>query len=193
MKTADRFGQPSRASHRRRLSISTLIAVVGLLGAVTPALAKVPYFTMELEDGPPTPGESIGIVVRMYEDAAHTRPADWLGESVPDVIAVIPEGGGLGESIPVPLERTEPAVYRGSVVIPSAGTWIVRPFPDASVWGEMGRMEGYPEDLSVQVAEPGPPLAVVAGISVLVAGIVALLARLGIRSARGTVPTVSPT
>ena len=193
MKTADRFDQLGRTSLRRRLSISSLIALVGVLGAVTPALAKVPYFTMELEGGPPAAGESIGIVVRMYEDAAHTKPADWLGKSMPDLIAVIPEGGGLGESIAVPLERTEPSVYRGSVVIPEAGTWIVRPFPDASVWGEMGRIDGYPDDMVVQVVEPGPPLPVVAGIALLVAGIVALLARLGIRSARARVPSESPT
>jgi hypothetical protein len=165
-----------------RLTTSLLVGTIAVLAMATPAMAKVPYFTIELEGGPTAPGESLGIIVRMYEDAEHTKPADWLGASVPDVIAVVPEDGGYAESIDVLLEETAPGVYHGSVVIPSAGTWIVRPFPDPDVWGDMGAVEGYPDDIIVQVAEPGPSLPVIVSIVVAFAGIAGLLAIVARRS-----------
>jgi hypothetical protein len=173
-----------RASFRRRLLASATTAVIAALAMAVPAMAKVPYFSMELEGGPPAPGESLGIIVRMYEDAGHTKPADWLGASVPDLIAVVPAGGASGESMDVLLAETAPGVYRGSVIIPRAGTWIVRPFPDADVWGEMPRMEGFPDDMTVQVTEPGPPVPLVASIVLVLAGVAGLAALAARRSAR---------
>lgn len=176
------------APRTRGLATSLLVALIAVLAMATPVLAKVPYFTIEAEGGPPTPGESLDIVVRMYEDAGHTRPADWLGDSVADLVAVRPADGSTGESLDVLLVRTAPGVYRGSVVIPRAGTWIVRPFPDANVWGDMRLVEGYPDDMTIQVAQPGPALPVIGTIVLFLAGVAGLV----MIAARHSTPRLDP-
>lgn len=182
---------PHLAPRARRFAGSLFVALIVVLTMAAPALAKVPYFTIELEGGPPAPGESLGIVVRMYEDVRHTLPADWLGDSIADLVTVLPEDGTARDSLDVLLERTAPGVYRGSVVIPRAGTWIVRPFPDAGSWRE-GFVEGYPDDVMVQVAEPGPPRSVIAAIILFLAGVAGLVMIAARRSMRRLDPQTRP-
>jgi hypothetical protein len=165
-----------RLANRARPFGTLLVATIAALGVASPALAKMPYFTIEVDTTAPSQGEPITLTVRLFADAQHTSPTDWPDRALSGLLAIMPADGVAAEarSMPVPLKKIGPGTYVGSVVIHQAGRWILRTFPDRSGWGTSELAPGYPSDIVLQVAEPGPPLPVVAAIALALAGIAGL-------------------
>jgi hypothetical protein len=101
-------------------------SVMALLLAVAPVAAKIPYFSVEVSPADPVDGEAVVIVVRMWDDAKHTRPATWSpGPTLDGLLEV----RGPSRRIPVTLVQLDDVTYRAEVTL-SAGTWQVVSFPD---------------------------------------------------------------
>jgi hypothetical protein len=141
------------------------MAAALLLGA-GPAAAKVPYFSIEVSPPDPVDGDAVVVVLRMWDDAAHTRPAAWAEELA--VERGLFQFHGDGGIVPVTLQRFDQASYRGEVTL-AAGTWRVVPFPP---WGPdvvASGGEGYSAPASVTVRErmDSSILAVIAAAGML--------------------------
>ena len=58
----------------KRVSMSLLVGLI--LVAPGTAIAKMPWQEVEIEPAAPVAGEPLTIVVRLYDDAALTRPSE---------------------------------------------------------------------------------------------------------------------
>jgi hypothetical protein len=142
-------------------------ALVALVLGVGAAVAKFSYFSVELDPAAPVAGEPVTVIVRLWEDEAHTQPATWWPpeEPVDDLL----EFRGSGGRVPVTLTRAGVAEYRAEVTL-AEGDWTLYPFP-------LGRgaldapPPGYPSPLTVTVASSAadlaPPGAVAAALLAL--------------------------
>lgn len=134
---------------RTRLVVLTVVGWLGV--AATPASAKIPPFTVEVEPDPPVAGRTTRVLVELEM----AFPVDEL----PGLLSLHPTGGLADRSgdIPLTLERVGPARYQAEVVIPEAGGWVLVAFPDRSVWPTQQVPPGYPDALELEVA-PTPPV-----------------------------------
>jgi hypothetical protein len=128
-----------------------------------PALAKFPYFTLEVETTVPVQGEPITLTVRTYEDAQHTVSADWFPGAPGGLLAMIPADGVAAGAHPIPvhLKKDGPGTYSGFVIIDRPGRWILRAFPDRSGWATTELSAGYPSDIALEVRSLAPDLGFV--------------------------------
>jgi hypothetical protein len=139
------------------------------------AAAKVPYFSVEVTPQAPTAGEVITVVVRLWNDPAHTipAPADWAlpAEVVDDMIAFVSEDLTIGVDL-----RAEDGTYRGSATLP-AGSWTMVPFPEGARLHEP--VPGYqaPIPLTVSAASPSMLALVVGTTAAAVAAVAVFLDR----------------
>jgi hypothetical protein len=165
---------------RRRLLAALLLgsAAVIVLGAGI-AAGKFPYFSVDLEPASPRPWEPVTIIVRLWEDAAHTKPATWYALKGP--IEDLIEFHGDAGRIPVTLVPAGVAEYRAEVVL-SEGDWQLVSFPLGR--GALGvHPEGYPSSLTVSVASPQADLAQMGVVAAAVLAL-AIPAMLGLRRYR---------
>lgn len=158
---------------RRLVARSVVLGLVAaFLLAVGPAAAKVPYFSVEVSPSDPVEGDAVVVVLRMWDDAAHTRPPTWTDEF--EVELGLLEFRGDSGIVPVTFQRFDEGAYRAEVTL-GAGTWQVVPFPQ---WGGdmIASSEGYSAPASVTVRERTDltALAVVAAAGTL--GILGMLA-----------------
>jgi hypothetical protein len=151
------------APRTRGLATSLLVALVAVLAIATPVLAKMPYFTVELDTTAPVKGEPITVTVRLFADAQHALPTDWPDPALAGLIAIMPADRVAGQprSLPVHLNKIGPGTYVGQVVIDRPGRWSLRVFPDRSGWGTSELPPGYPSDIELEVRAPGPDLTIV--------------------------------
>jgi hypothetical protein len=157
----------------RRLLAAFALAAAFLAFGVGLAAAKVPYFSVEVTPQAPTAGEVITVVVRLWNDPAHTIPADWAlpAEVVDDMIAFVSEDQTIGVDL-----RAEDGTYRGSATLP-AGSWTMVPFPEGARMSEP--VPGYqaPIPLTVSAASPSMLALVVGAMGAAIAGVAIFLGR----------------
>ena len=141
------------AARARALATSLLVATIAMLVLATPALAKMPYLTVELDATAPVQGEPVRLTVRLFEDAQHTVSTDWPDRALAGLLAMMPADGVATEarSLPVQLTKIGPGTYSGSVIIDRPGRWIVRAFPDRTGWATTDLSAGYPSDIVLEV------------------------------------------
>jgi hypothetical protein len=135
------------------------------------AAAKVSYFSVEVTPQAPRAGELITVVVRLWNDPAHTIPADWElpAEVMDDMVAFVSDDQRIG----VDLTRAEDGTYRGSATLP-AGAWTMVPFPEGARKSEP--VPGYQAPIALTVSAASPSmLALVIGAIGAAAAVVAVL------------------
>jgi hypothetical protein len=147
----------------RRLSAAVALAAALLAFVVGPAAAKVSYFSIDVMPPAPTAGEPVTVVVRLWNDPAHTLPADWAlpDEVMDEMVAFQSEDA----EVRVALTQFEDGSYRGTVTLP-AGSWTMVPFPDGVGLGEP--IPGFQTPIAVTVSAPSPwftPLALAATLA----------------------------
>ena len=132
---------------RRLRYVVVLVAM--LMIASMPAGAKMPPFTVTVEPNPPVAGETTTISVEL--DAAF--PAEELA----GLLALYPASNehAPGEVIALTLERVDPIRYEATVVIPQAGAWVLRAFPDRTGWSTQQVPPGYPDTIDLEVVPTG--------------------------------------
>ena len=161
------------------VGFGTLLA----LSVAGPASAKLtPYFTVEIRPTEPVAGEAIVIVVRTWEDAAHTIPARLDTAAALDGILVLRPAAGDAPDVAVPLQYQDLDVFRATVVMPSAGDWKVVAFPDRTGWASPDVPPGYPDTIALAVRAQSnrvSPILALAGLTAAIGsvGVVAILAR----------------
>jgi hypothetical protein len=131
-----------------------LAAIVVVLTA-SPALAKVPPFTVEIMPASPVAGEAFEITVRFWDDAAHTDPAAWPNmRRFDDLLWAAPTGPGHSsdEALAIDLRRRERGVYGATVVLPFSGRWRICTWA-ALPCGDSGPVAGYPGRIELTVGE----------------------------------------
>jgi hypothetical protein len=163
----------------RRLPAAFVIAAAFLAFGVGLAAAKVSYFSVEVTPQAPSAGEPVTVVVRLWNDPAHTIPADGAPpeEVLDEMVAFHSEDAEVRVDL---WRKFEDGSYRGTVTLP-AGSWIMVPFPDGV--GPREPIPGFQTPIAVTVSAPSPwftPLALAATI----AGVGAIAAVLGRRRQR---------
>ena len=155
---------PGLAPHARDVARALLVAVIGWFAVATPALAKMPYFSIEVETVSPVQGVPFAMTVRMFQSRRQSILTDWFAGTMAGLVAVVPGEGVAGAARPVPVRliKIGPATYRGTVVIDRPGRWILRAFPDRSGWASPELPPGYPADIVLHVRPAGPDPAMAA-------------------------------
>jgi hypothetical protein len=89
------------------------------------------------------------VVVRLWNDPAHTLPADWAlpGEVLDEMVAFQSEDA----EVRVNQWQFEDGSYRGTVTLP-AGSWTLVPFPDGA--GAREPIPGFQAPIAVTVSAP---------------------------------------
>jgi hypothetical protein len=161
-------------SHIRRLPAAFVLAVAFPAFGVGLTAAKVSYFSVEVTPRAPTAGELITVIVRLWNDRAHTIPADWAPphEALDEMVGFVSDDQVIG----VDLTRAEDGTYRGTATLP-AGSWTMVPFPDSA--GTSEPVPGYqaPIALTVTAASPSMLPLVVGAIGAAGAGVAVFLSR----------------
>lgn len=90
------------------------LLVVILLVIPGTALAKVPWHSVEFLPASPVAGEPLTVVVRFWDDAAHTQPSTWWPHPT--------EFQGAAGRVPLTLTRTGDGTFQAEVTL-AEGTW----------------------------------------------------------------------
>lgn len=159
--------------HRRVIKSLVLGSVAALFVAVGSVSGKVPYFSIDVTPAEPRVGDTVIVVVRMWDDARHTVPATWWPE--PTVEGLLEARGPAGR-VPITLSRVDAATYRAEITL-SEGTWRLVPFPRAGGGTVVGAAaEGYPAPMTVTVTSPASAVStplLAAGIAFVAVAVVA--------------------
>lgn len=141
---------------KRMLSALLLGAVATLVLGAGIAAAKFSYFSVELDPVSPQPRQPVTVIVRLWDDEAHTQPATWWppAEALEDLL----EFRGDGGRVPVTLTSAGVAEYRAEVTL-TEGEWRLIPFPGAGGAVPGSLPAGYPSPLTITVASPADALA----------------------------------
>jgi hypothetical protein len=168
----------------RAVGVGVLLA----LFVVEPASAKgTPYFTVEINPPQPVAGEPIVVVVRTWEDAAHTVPAKFgtseaLNRAALDGLLVLRPAAGDAPDVAIPLQYQALDEFRATVVVPTAGAWKLIAFPNRTGWATPDVPPGYPDTIALTVRAQNRGVSTVAALVGLAAvvgifGVAAMLAR----------------
>jgi hypothetical protein len=144
---------------RNSLLAAAVIAIVFAGLSPVAALAKFPPFSVEVEPESPRAGQPVRIIVRTWEDAAHTQVADWgipspledlltLYRAVDADTAAYTGVGGLDVSP----EETDVGEWTAELPALEVGSWILRPFPGRP--SDEPPPTGYPGDVWIIVTSP---------------------------------------
>ena len=144
-----------------------LLAVI-LLVAPSTALAKLPQYSVEILPAAPVAGEPLTVVIRLWDDAAHTQPATWWREATLGGLLEFQDGA---ERVPVTLTRSDDATFHAEVKL-AEGTWrlaIVLQYADIS-----GPADVALATVTVAAApDPTAPIgAAVIGVALVTAGLI---------------------
>jgi hypothetical protein len=158
----------------RRLPAALVIAAALLAFGVGLAAAKVSYFSVEVTPKAPSAGEPVTVVVRLWNDPAHTIPADWAPpeEVMDDMVAFLSEDQKIG----VDLTRAEDRSYRGTATLP-AGSWTMVPFPEGARMREPVPGFQTPIALTVTAASPSMLPLVVGAAAAAIAAVAVVFGR----------------
>ena len=137
--------------------IAALVASAFLvLASAGSAVAKFPYFSVELDPAAPRPGEPITVTVRTWADADHSQPSGLTYEGILADLIQFRRTDAVSRParVPVQLQMVEPDVFRGRVTL-AAGEWTLVAFPHGrGALGDFG--PGYPQPMSVVVRDEEP-------------------------------------
>jgi hypothetical protein len=103
----------------RRVAIGLLLAVLLLMPS--PASAKIPWSSVEMEPAAPVAGDPFTVTVRFWNDAALSRPSAWSPMSEGDHGASLEFDGPAGR-VPLVLTPIGNGAFRAEVSL-AAGTW----------------------------------------------------------------------
>lgn len=94
----------------------TAIGLLAVILLVAPASvhAKVPWSSVEFLPAVPVAGEQMTVVVRFWDDAAHTQPSTWWPHPT--------EFQGAAGRVPLTLTRTGDGTFQAEVTL-AEGTW----------------------------------------------------------------------
>jgi hypothetical protein len=155
------------------------LGVVLALSAAVPASAKgTPFFTVEISPEEPVAGEAFVVVVRTWDNVAHTVPARLDTAERLDGLLVLRSASGDSPDLAIALQYEAPDEFRAAVVVPTAGEWKLIAFPDRTGWASPELPPGYPDTVAITVraANGGvPTIPALAGLAALM-GIVSSLA-----------------
>lgn len=168
----------ARCRGRHGLTAIAVAAGLALLSAA-PALAKVPYFSVEISPPEPMAGEPILVTVRTWEDVAHTVPMPFEAPDLDGLLAIRPVASPWAPT-DVPLHPSGPGEFEGSIVVPIGGNWMLVAFPDRAGWSSPVP-PGYPDTIFFSVrgeTDAISPIAAGAGIAAILATLAVLLLRL---------------
>jgi hypothetical protein len=170
------------------------LGVVLALSAAVPALAKgTPYFTVEISPQEPIAGEAFVVVVRTWDNVAHTVPARLDTADHLDGLLVLRSASGDSPDIAIPLQYQALDEFRATVAMPTAGEWKLIAFPDRTGWASPEVPPGYPDTVAVTVraANGGvPTIPALAGLAAL-SGILGVLVILTRRARRAWQPRLA--
>jgi hypothetical protein len=97
--------------------VITLVVIVALALA-SPAHAKVPWSSVEFTPSAPVAGEPFAVVIRFWDDAAHTQPStSWPAHGNGSL-----EFEGAPGRVPLTVTQTGEGMFHAEVTLP-AGTW----------------------------------------------------------------------
>lgn len=150
----------------RRFAVAVGLATILTALGVAPAAAKMPFFSVEITPSEPVVGQTVVIAVRTWEDPDHTIPAPF---GVPDLhgLLILRSADRGAFPVGIPLHAEQEGHFRGTIVAPAAGEWMLVPFPAQDPARE--RLPGYPDPIALTVQADG----VLPGATVGIAGIAA--------------------
>jgi hypothetical protein len=129
-----------------------IAALLTVLAGAVPVHAKLPPFSIEWSPESPTVGEVVRFTVRFWDDLEHSERARWVDmRSFDDLVWVFPASRVPAEAIEVDLALVRPGVYRGEIMLPSAGRWTACTWESSCPAGD--GMPGYPGRLSFRVVD----------------------------------------
>ena len=140
------------------------LLVVTLLVVPGPALAKVPWASVEFEPAEPVAGEPLKVVVRFWDDAARTEPS--TSSSWPDHGNGRLELVSAAERMPLPVTQISVGVFRGEVTL-TEGTWRLVAVQEFSGASSLSGVE-----LATVTVAPAPSASVPIGAAVIGAALV---------------------
>jgi hypothetical protein len=161
----------------RALSALGLGVVVALSVAVPASAKGTPFFTVEISPQQPVAGEAVVVVVRTWDDVAHTVPARLDTAVHLDGLLVLRSASGDSPDLAIALQYQAPDEFRAAVVVPTAGDWKLIAFPDRTGWVSPDVPRGYPDTIAVTVRAANaevPTIAAAARLAAL-AGILGAL------------------
>ena len=136
----------------RAVGFGTLLALL----VAGPTSAKMtPYFTVEVNPSQPVAGEAIIVVVRTWADEAHTIQAGFGAAAELDGLLVLRPAQGNAADVAVYVHFQALDEFRATVVVPSAGDWMLVAFPDRTGWASPDVPPGYPDTIALVVRAPG--------------------------------------
>lgn len=160
----------------------TAIALAISLSLLTAAhaTAKMPYFSVEIAPPEPVAGQPVVITVRTWADVAHTVPDPFEAPDLHGLLVIRPTNGS-SSSIGVPLHAREPGEFQATVVVPTAGEWMLVAFPDRSGWSSPEIVPGYPDTIAFSVRAQTDVISLIPAITGMAAllGVVVFLAMRG--------------
>lgn len=156
-----------------------IVLLLVLMITAMPARAKMPPFTVTVEPTPPVAKETTTISAEFEA----SFPVEELSTML--VLYRAPDEQEHGEEIAVTLERVDSIRYEATVVIPEAGSWVLKAFPDRTGWSTLEVPPGYPDMIELEVVA-GPAAASIpcestVGHVRLDAAVVILLSMAGLR------------
>lgn len=156
----------------RAVGLGVLLA----LGVAGVASAKgTPYFGIEISPLQPIEGEAVVVVVRTWEDVAHTVPARDVAAATLNGLIVLRSAAGDRPDIAISLSSQAPGEFRATFVVPGPGEWELVAFPDRTGWASPVVPAGYPDAIAIGVRAQDGGAAIIAPV----AGFAALVLILG--------------
>jgi hypothetical protein len=153
------------------------LLVVILLVIPGTALAKVPWHSVEFVPASPVAGEPLTVVVRFWDDPAHTQPSTWSPDAT---LGGVLEFVGPTGRVPLALARIGDAAFQGEITL-GEGTWrlvITQRFAGAT----------GPTEVELAIVTVAAALSATAPIGAAVIGVALLMAGVIVRGRRSASP-----
>lgn len=159
----------------KRVVLALTIAVAMLLAMAATALAKTPYFTVEIEPAVPVSGQPFLVIVRTWQDADHAIPARFDAVEALSGLLVARRPSGDSPDVAIPLVLRGPDRFEASVTLP-AGGWTLVAFPNRAGWASPVVPVGYPDTIPLNVREPAAALTGFAAVLLVLVGVLVVIA-----------------
>ena len=159
----------------KRLILAITIAVAMPLAMAANVSAKMPYFTVEIEPPVPVAGQPFLVIVRTWQDADHAIPAGFDAVEALSGLLVARRPNGDSSDVAIPLVLRGPDRFEASVTLPT-GDWTLVAFPNRAGWASPVVPVGYPDTIPLSVRAPAPALTGIAAASVVLAGVLVVIA-----------------
>lgn len=156
----------------RALRAAGIGVLIGLAVAGPVSAKDTPFFTVDMSPQQPVAGEAVVVVVRTWQDVAHTVPERLGMTAALDRLLVFRLTAGGSPDVPIPLQYAAPGEFRGTVVVPTAGAWMLVAFPDRTGWASPEVPPGYPDAIAFTVRTASDGFMSMGAVAALAAVIV---------------------